>query len=172
MSESRSRFLAYLGAGAAILDAGCGSGRDSLAFAQLGYDVTAFDGSAEMVRLASEYAGVPVCHKLFSEVDWVDRFDGIWSCASLLHVAQAELPDAMSRLARALRPNGAWFLSFKYGHGERETRERRFTDMREADLASAIDRTRLEIAALWLSNDVRPERSHETWISAIARRVA
>lgn len=171
MSKSRSRFLAHLEPRAAILDAGCGSGRDSLAFAQLGYDVTAFDGSAEMARLAREHARVPVFHRLFSNVDWVDRFDGIWSCASLLHVAKAELPEAMFRLARALRLNGAWFLSFKYGDGERATRERHFTDMREGDLESAIEGAGLVVADLWLSADVRSGRAGETWISAIAHRV-
>jgi SAM-dependent methyltransferase len=170
MAASRSRFLAYLKLGATILDAGCGSGRDSHAFAQLGYDVTAFDGSAEMVRLARGHARIPVFHKVFAEVDWVGRFDGIWSCASLLHVPKSELPDAMSRLAQALRAGGTWFMSFKYGDGERETRERHFTDMREADLEQAIDRTGLGLAEMWLSKDVRPERAHETWISAIARR--
>ena len=48
MSPAYDRFLAYLPAGAAILDAGCGSGRDSLCFMKKGYDVTMLDASEGM----------------------------------------------------------------------------------------------------------------------------
>jgi SAM-dependent methyltransferase len=170
MSESRSRFLQYVPRGGSILDAGCGSGRDARAFKDLGYAVAAFDGSAEMVRLARAYTGLPVEHRLFNEVEWDANFDGIWSCASLLHVARVDLPDAFQRLARALRPGGAWFISFKYGTEERASRERRFTDMTDDLLASQIGHAGLEVLELWRSQDVRPERAHETWLSAIARR--
>ncbi len=169
-SATRARFLAHVPAGGAILEAGCGSGRDALAFSKLGYAVTAFDGSAKMVELARAHSGLAVLHKRFEEVDWTQTFDGIWSCASLLHVARAGLPDAMSRLARALQPGGAWFMSFKYGDSERLATERHFTDMNEDLLAAAIAQTGLTVADLWVSNDARPERRGERWANAIARR--
>ncbi len=171
MSASRVRFLTHMPPGGAILDAGCGSGRDSIAFADAGYAVTAFDGSTEMVRLASTHAGVPVLHKQFSEVDWVDAFDGIWTCASLLHVPRRVLPDVMVRLARALRPGGTWFLSFKYGKGERQgVQGRWFTDMTEELLTGTIAQTGMTLVDMWLSGDVRPGRAHEIWIGALAKR--
>ena len=40
-----------------ILDLGCGSGRDSKAFLQQGYKVTAMDGSQVLCQLASETIG-------------------------------------------------------------------------------------------------------------------
>jgi ubiquinone/menaquinone biosynthesis C-methylase UbiE len=48
MHASRQRFLAHLSAGASVLDAGCGSGRDALAFKEAGFAVAAFDASEEM----------------------------------------------------------------------------------------------------------------------------
>ena len=38
MSEIRSRFLRHVSPGGSILDAGCGSGRDTVAFSRLGHD--------------------------------------------------------------------------------------------------------------------------------------
>ena len=60
MSRNRDRFLAYLQPGSAILDAGCGSGRDTLAFLSAGYQVDAFDASDEICRIASQKTGIPV----------------------------------------------------------------------------------------------------------------
>jgi 2-polyprenyl-3-methyl-5-hydroxy-6-metoxy-1,4-benzoquinol methylase len=56
----RSKFLTHVPAGGDILDAGCGSGRDALAFHKAGYHVIAFDASAEMCRKAREYTDLPV----------------------------------------------------------------------------------------------------------------
>ncbi len=127
LARTHSRFLAHVRDGGAILEAGCGSGRDALAFSKAGYAVTAFDGSARMVELARAHSGLPVVHMRFEDVVWHDTFDGIWSCASLLHVARSELPGVMARLADALKPGGAWFMSFKYGTTDRFANERYFT---------------------------------------------
>lgn len=169
MSADRARFLRHVPAGGAILEAGCGSGRDALAFKMLGYAVTAIDGSAEMVRLASGHTGLPIQHLRFDQIEWRGAFDGIWSCASLLHVPRAELDAVMERLAQALTPGGAWYLSFKYGATERFT-DRHFTDMTEALLDQAVARTGLALAEMWTSVDVRPGRTQERWIGAIARK--
>ena len=53
MSAIYARFEKYLAPGAAVLDAGCGSGRDSLHFMKAGYAVTAIDASQEMCDFAS-----------------------------------------------------------------------------------------------------------------------
>jgi SAM-dependent methyltransferase len=170
MSATRARFLARLPDPAEILEGGCGSGRDALAFAEAGHRVTAFDGSAEMVRRAREHTGLPVIQMTFDQVDWADRFDGIWTCASLLHVPRAELPDILGRLARALKPGGAWMASFKRGTTERQVEDRSFTDMTEDMLAEAMAAQGLRIVDLWTDADVRPGRAEEHWVSVIAVR--
>lgn len=71
-------------------------------------------------------------------MDWQARFDGIWACASLLHLSLLELPDVLRRLAVALKPGGVLFTSFKHGQGEREHGGRRFTDLDETDLAKLL----------------------------------
>jgi SAM-dependent methyltransferase len=120
MAPLYARFLARVPPGGHILDAGCGSGRDALAFRRLGYAVTAFEASPTLARLATAHCGLPVEVRRFQEIDWEDRFDGIWACASLLHVPMAELPEVLGRLGRALKSDGVLYASFKYGVGERE----------------------------------------------------
>jgi SAM-dependent methyltransferase len=170
LARTHSRFLAHVRDGGAILEAGCGSGRDALAFSKAGYAVTAFDGSARMVELARAHSGLPVVHMRFEDVVWHDTFDGIWSCASLLHVARSELPGVMARLADALKPGGAWFMSFKYGTTDRFANERYFTDMDEALVLDAIRVAGLDPVDIWISSDARPGREGERWTNAVARK--
>ena len=167
MSELYRPFVAHLKPGARILDAGCGSGRDAKAFSEMGYEVEAFDASAELVGLARQHTGLPVKQMRFEEVTEVERYDGIWCCASLLHVPLAELPGVMAQLAKALKPGGVWYLSFKYGSGEREKDGRRFTDMDEAGFAEFLSGlSGIEVMECWQTHDQRPERD-DSWINLV-----
>jgi len=167
MSELYRPFVAHLKPGARILDAGCGSGRDAKAFSEMGYEVEAFDASAELVELARQHTGLPVKQMRFEEVTEVERYDGIWCCASLLHVPLAELPGVMAQLAKALKPGGVWYLSFKYGSGEREKDGRRFTDMDEAGFAEVLSElSGIEVMECWQTHDQRPERE-DSWINLV-----
>lgn len=102
MSELHNKFISYLPEGALVLDAGCGSGRDSLAFQKLGFAVEAFDASEALVKKASELTGMNVQLKQFHEVNEINKFDGIWTCASLLHLPRTELESSMRLLSKAL----------------------------------------------------------------------
>jgi SAM-dependent methyltransferase len=171
MTPLYSRFLPLLGDRAAILDAGCGSGRDSLAFAKLGYSVTAFDASPALVALAGRHIGQPVHCLRFQDLTWRDAFEGIWACASLLHVPSVELGDVMGRLRAALKPGGILYASFKYGSGEREHQGRRFTDLDEPGLAALLEQVPgLEHVETWTTGDRRPGRESERWLNTLLRR--
>jgi SAM-dependent methyltransferase len=168
MDPLYDRFLPRIPAGGHILDAGCGSGRDSRAFIERGYRVTAFDASPELARLASRYIGqeVPVMH--LEDTHWHRVFDGIWACASLLHVPAAGLHEVMQRLGRALKPGGILYASFKHGHGEREHNGRRFTDLDEPGLAALLAQVPgLTPIETWVTADVRPGRSAESWLNTL-----
>jgi SAM-dependent methyltransferase len=118
MSEACNKFLKYIASGGKILDAGCGSGRDSLYFIKRGYEVVSFDASEEMVRLSGELTGQQTLLMKFEDIDFKDEFDGIWACASLLHVPKTEIKGVITKLVQALKENGIFFGSFKYGEGE------------------------------------------------------
>ncbi len=171
MAPLYARFLARVPPGGHLLDAGCGSGRDALAFRSLGYVVTAFEASPTLARLASEHCGLPVEVRRFLEIEWEDCFDGIWACASLLHVPMAELPEVLGRLGRALKPDGVLYASFKYGAGEREHGGRRFTDLDEEGLAALVGVVPgLKVIETWVTGDRREGREGELWLNAVVAR--
>jgi SAM-dependent methyltransferase len=170
MSPLYCRFLRHLSPGGRILDAGCGVGRDTLAFAERGYSVVAFDASAEMVRLARERAAgrAEVLQMGFEDVAWRGEFDGIWACASLLHVPLAEFPSVGTLLATALRPGGACYMSFKLKTGERIAGDRRFTNHTAESLNAALHGTGFRLADVWTTHDVRVSRAGERWLNTVA----
>ena len=111
MADHRGRFLAHISLGGRILDAGCGSGRDSKIFIESGSEVIAFDGSTEMAKIASEFLGREVLNILFKDMNFYEEFDGIWACASLLHIPKAQLPDTLKRFSAAIEPGGVLYLN-------------------------------------------------------------
>ena len=167
MSVVYQPFLKHLKPGARILDAGCGSGRDIKTFSEMGFEVEAFDASAELVDRAKQLTGKHVEVMHFQEVTAVEQYDGIWCCASLLHVPEEELPEVMRLLARALKPGGFWYMSFKYGRGERVKDGRQFTDMDEEGIREITGRLEaMTLVEMWTTADRRTERD-EVWINAV-----
>lgn len=170
MADLYAPFLARLPAGGSILDAGCGPGRDARAFADAGYAVTAADASAAMVQLASARLGRPAIHASFTELAFRDAFDGVWACASLLHVPRAELCDALARLRRALKPDGILYASFKYGAGEEFREGRWFNDYDEPSFTALIDRCGgWRLLRTWTSHEERGGRPVQ-WLNTLSQK--
>ncbi len=168
MQPLYQHFLPLLSAQAHILDAGCGSGRDAKQFIKQGYKVTAFDASAKIAALAENEIGQSVTVQRLQDIQYHNQFDGIWACASLLHVPAKELADVFQRLARALKPQGVLYCSFKYGQGEYEKQGRWFTNMNEAGLQVLVDKVDgLTVKELWVTVDRRPGREQERWLNGV-----
>lgn len=167
MSVVRARFLSYVPAGGRILDAGCGSGRDSKVFMEAGYDVVSFDASEEMCKRASEYIGREVKNMRFEEMSFANEFDGIWACASLLHVAFEKLPEIVKKLHEALRTNGAVYASFKYGEGTKIRGDRVFSDFTEESVIPLFENAGFKIVSNVVGTDSRPGREDEKWVNVI-----
>ena len=103
----------------AILDLGCGPGRDLRAFSALGHEVTGLDGSAELVALARAGTGCTVLHQDFLDLDLSPfRFDGIFANAVLFHVPSSQIGRVLADLATALKPRGVLFSSNPRGRNE------------------------------------------------------
>jgi len=162
-------FLELIPAGGTILDAGCGPGRDVIAFLKQGFRVTAFDASAKMVELVSKQTGVVAFQMRFQELNYEQEFDGIWACASLLHVPFCELDDILSMFRRALKTGGICFMSFKQGNGERFDDGRRFIDFTEATLRQKLaDISGVSILRIWGTED-QAGRVGVKWVNALIR---
>ena len=167
----RERFLNYVPAGGTVLDLGCGSGRDSKCFKDAGYDVTAIDASQELCIKASEYAGIDVRCMRFEELDDIGIYDGVFACASLLHVPENDLPDVLAKINTALKPQGVLYASFKYGDFAGERDGRFFHDMNEESVEKLFTSVPgFMIEEMWQSHDVRRDKD-AYWINVIARNI-
>ena len=171
MSEQYHRFLKHLSPGDHILDLGCGSGRDSAYFSSLGFAVTAADGSEELCKRVKENYGMDALCIKFEELSFVAAFDGIWACASLLHVKKADMPGVLTSVSNGLKPGGVLYASFKYGSEERICNGRFFNDYTQKDLDTLLTaENQLSLLEYWITEDVRPERSGERWLNFVAKK--
>ena len=170
MSSHHDEFLKYLPENAHILDAGCGSGRDAKKFEDLGYEVTAIDGSKKMCELASKYSGIDVKHMQFQEIEFADEFDGIWASASLLHVPTSEMEMVLEKLKKSLKKDGIFYASFKLGDFEGERNGRYFNDMTEQAARDLFEKCGFETIRTWLTTDARLDRQDERWVNILVKK--
>lgn len=166
MSADQNRFLQYLPPNETILDVGCGSGRDALAFQKAGFQVLAIDASSEMVK-HTQSLGVPTQLLRFDEISWKETFGGIWCCASLLHVPPQDLPHIVETIHTAAKQAAILFVSFKQGEGERCENGRYFHMMNEEKLRCFF--RSFSLLEIW-SQDSDVNLVPTTWLKAIFRK--
>jgi len=170
MKEQWDRFTSLLPEGGSVLDLGCGSGRDSEYFISCGFDVTAMDASEEMCNLASIHIGQDVLNLSFEEMDFNEVFDGIWACASLLHVPGNSIGAIFDKVINSLKINGVLYVSFRYGDYEGERDGRYYKDYRTKAIKELVSHyENLEIIEMQKCADTRAN-SDITWIYALLRK--
>ena len=167
----QQEFLKYIPIGGNILDFGCGAGRDSRYFLSKGYRVKAIDGAEQLALLAEKYIQQEVCCQSFLDFSEIDAYDGIWACASLLHLSWYDLQMVLQNLANSLHKDGIFYASFKYGDYAGMRNGRFFIDMTEGrwqELIRNIDDW--EVLKLWITADVREGRSDEQWLNILCKK--
>lgn len=157
-----------------ILDLGCGSGRDSKTFLEMGYSVTALDGSPKLCSIASRRTGLPVRCLMFQELDYDKNFEGIWACSSLHHLSRTQLNETLPRVIRALKPGGVLYTCFKYGESDYDDeRGRHFTCATERSVDKLLDAARDDIEIngmkVWTTGDTLGGRDLR-WVNVLAAR--
>ena len=173
MTTIYDRFLLNVPEGALILDAGCGSGRDSLAFLTRGYGVKAFDGSPMMARWAADYTGLDCQVLRFQDVNYKAEFDALWSCAALLHISKSEMKGVLRSLLGSLKLGGIGYFSFIEGEGERVADDGRFYN------SYTVDGLRQLLADVGLTQELDcwsslrdPDSTKRApWLNMIVKRV-
>ena len=113
-----SIFLNYITTKGKILDFGCGSGRDSKYFKDKGYDVYLLDGSINLANIVETELGLKVKVQDFNDFDEKDKYDGVWACASLLHVKKENLSNIILKIKKSIHDDGIIYISMKDGVGE------------------------------------------------------
>lgn len=153
-----------------ILDLGCGSGRDAKHFLDSGFSVTALDLSPILAKKASQFIGQDVIVGDMKDLDFQDRFIGIWACASLLHLSEDEILETIKRCHKALKKDGVLYASFKYGENNYEKDGRSFTCFTRDKFLSLIEGLDFYYRATFETGDVRPGRENEKWLNVILKK--
>ena len=172
ISELRDKFIRKINNNGKILDLGCGSGRDSKAFINLGFKVTAVDGSEKLAKLASEFIGENVIVSTFENLSIDESFNGVWACASLLHINSVELEELLMKIEKYLYNNGILYMSFKYGNTDFiDEKGRYFNCYTEESIEELINKIPgLEIDNIFRTVDVIPGREELVWLNIYVRK--
>ena len=126
------------------------------------------DGSEGMCRVAESNTGSEVRMLDFTSLDYVDEFDGVWACSSLLHLSSDVLPMVLGSVHRSLRKGGIFYVSFKEGSFEGFRGDRYYKDMTIEDLDLLLSSNGFEPVDMWVS--LEPGRDI-TWVNAVSRMV-
>ena len=107
----------------------------------------------------------------YMEVDEREKYDGIWACASILHLPKKQLREVWKNMYAALKTEGWIYTSFKYGEFEGERNGRYFTDFTTDTFKDFIhDMHGLKIEEHWITGDVRPGRGEEKWLNLLLQK--
>jgi SAM-dependent methyltransferase len=118
LDQMWSTFSNLLQPGAYVLDLGCGSGRDLKELALRGFRVIGLEYSQPLAELAQKYSREKVLVGDMRVFEFgVEKFDGIWAVASLLHIPRKEMSGLLRKLYDALQPKGILLTSMKNGEG-------------------------------------------------------
>ncbi|MDN5836959.1 MAG: class I SAM-dependent methyltransferase [Nitrosospira sp.] len=157
----------------AILDFGCGPGRDLKVFAELGHIAVGLDGAARFVEMAQVYSGCEVWRQDFLELDLpAGRFDGIFANASLFHVPGCELPRVLKELYATLKPGGVLFSSNPRGNNEEGWNGGRYGAYHDID---AWRDYMIAAEFVEITHYYRPDgltREQQPWLASVWRKAA
>lgn len=148
-----------------ILDLGCGSGRDSKFFKDMGFEIVAMDLSEELGKKASEYIGQEVIVKDMRELDFEDEFIGVWACASILHLPLEDIGIVLEKIFKSLKNGGVFYSSFKYGERDYTKDGREFTCFTEERFFKCFPQYRDRVVEIFQTSDVRVGREDEKWFN-------
>jgi len=171
MSKQYELFLKYLNNNSKILDFGCGSGRDTLYFKNLGYEVDAIDGSIELCKLASKFTNITVKCMDFKDFKMVDYYDGIWACATLLHLPKKDLISILNNLRDSIKNDGIIYASVKNGSGAEITSEGRFYSYyTNEEFTNICSKANLNVIDFYSSKSVINLNENKYWNSYILKK--
>ncbi|AGI24551.1 type 11 methyltransferase [Pseudomonas sp. ATCC 13867] len=156
----------------ALLDFGCGPGRDLCVFKGMGHAPVGLDGCASFVDMAREASGCEVWQQDFLALDLpAGRFDGIYANASLFHVPRSELPRVLGQLHAALKPGGVLFSSNPRGENQEGWNGGRYGSYHDLENWTRL----LEDAGFReLEHYYRPAglpREQQPWLASVWRKV-
>lgn len=170
MSEQYQRFLPLLKDGVKLLDVGSGSGRDACYFQKQGYQVTALEPSKNLCReIRKVFSGEIMCSDI-QNYQPAERYDGIWACASLIHLQEEEILCFFKKIDMYLNDNGIVYASGKSGISTGKVEDGRFFLEFTEQLVEKIltVNKQLQLEQLWYTEDVSGRRGFR-WLNVVLR---
>ena len=164
-------FLKYVPSGGRIMDLGCGSGRDVKWFRNHGYEAYGLDAADNLVIQARDKLGVPVEAGRIEAWFADEPFDGIWCCASLMHIDDEGIDRFFKNLNHNLKPNGVLFMSVKEGIVTGMDKDGRyFKDFSEDYIKSLLNiNPELSLINTWYTKD-KMGRNTFRWLNALIKK--
>ncbi|MBQ9272861.1 MAG: class I SAM-dependent methyltransferase [Mogibacterium sp.] len=170
LNALRQKFASYLPAEASVIDMGCGSGRDVMAFENMGHRAVGLDASKELVKLAQERLEVKAFTGDMSTYRAAEPYDGIWCCASVIHLNDEEKAKFFRNLERNLRPGGAIFISVKVGIETGVDKDGRYySNCSEAELRDYLESAGCEVTDVVRTEDAMG-RPGSMWLNVFAKK--
>ncbi len=168
MTSLYSPFCVHLKKNARILDIGCGPGRDIKYFIENGYTAVGIEPSKSLANYALDYTGSSIFEGTLDSFSSDDKFDGVWACASLLHIKTSDLASSFQKIADLMNEGAIFYCSFKYGEFEGERNGRFFNDQTLETISKFIP-NELTLIKDWITEDKRPDRD-ERWLNLIFKK--
>jgi len=135
-SEFAKSVLPELEKGCALLDVGCGNGRDSVFFAENDINVTAIDLSMEAIaRLKKKSAQVrAVCDNVLTSSIFTEaEYDAVYSRFFIHALTEAEESELLKRCYKAIKTGGKLFVETRCTQDELCGRGERISDTEWSD---------------------------------------
>ncbi len=175
-----NRFISLL-KGKKILDAGCGSGRDTQIFLIKGFEVDGIDFSKEAIRIAKQTN--PKATFQIGDIRKMNypagTFDGIWACATILNLKKTDVPKTLLGFQKVLKPNGILFVSVKEGTGEKlipdQAGTRLFSFYAQEEIETIIAKAGFKIISAEITSDFQftnktESKKNPNWILVYAQK--
>ena len=119
LKPSIEEFISLLPENPRVLDLGCGPGHEAMRLHTAGAEVVGVDYSEECIKIARERS--PQCR--FEVMDFhvlddsLGQFDGVFACASLIHVAPRNLERVFKNIDLVLKQEGLLVAMILVGNG-------------------------------------------------------
>ena len=157
----------------AILDLGCGPGRDLKAFTAMGHHATGVDGCPRFVEMARAYSSCSVWQQDFVDLDLpAAQFDGVFANAVLFHVPSAALPGVLRALHACLKPGGVLFSSNPRGQNQEGWNGARYGSYHdEARWAAYVQDAGFTLVEQYYRPPGLP-REQQPWLATVWRKPA
>ena len=169
MGQFYEAFLPLVAEGGRILDVGCGAGRDLKRFRDQGFNAEGIEPAPALANICRTYTGARLRQLRVEDLHVSGQYDGIWACASLLHIPRTRLQDALKRLIKALKSGGVLYMSFKRGHTDHVADDGRLFDDQTCEnllkVANALPRT--EVLRCWETPDQQGDRQTLVWTNML-----